>query len=274
MVDALMSVEALVSPVVDTHCHMDVQYDDTHVLPSVSEAMANAKKVGVAKVIQVGCDVASSQWASEIALAHPDVWAAVALHPNAAAHDPDLERSLTEIAELATLPQVRAIGETGLDYFRTGPEGIAAQHLSFRRHIEIAKEAKKALVIHDRDAHDDVVRILLEQGAPETVVFHCFSGGVPLANICAEHGWYTSFSGTVTFKNAPELREAAKVMPVELLLVETDSPFLTPVPYRGRPNASTLLPLTVRAISEARGESEQEICQALFSNAARVFGPF
>lgn len=269
-----MSVDPLVSPVVDTHCHMDVQYDDSHILPSVNQAMANAQSVGVAKVIQVGCDVASSQWASDVALSHPDVWAAVALHPNAAAHDLELEKSLATIAELALLPQVRAIGETGLDYFRTGPEGIAAQHHSFRTHIEIAKQADKALVIHDRDAHDDVVRILHEQGAPETVVFHCFSGGPELAAICAEYGWYTSFSGTVTFKNAPELREALKIMPVELLLVETDSPFLTPVPYRGRPNASTLLPLTVRAISAARGESEEEICQALFSNAARVFGPF
>jgi TatD DNase family protein len=253
---------------------MDVQYDDNHILPSVDEAMANARSVGVAKVIQVGCDVASSQWASEIALSHPDVWAAVALHPNATAHDPDLENSLKVIADLAKLPQVRAIGETGLDYFRTGPEGIAAQHDSFRRHIEIAKASNKALVIHDRDAHDDVVEILLSEGAPETVVFHCFSGGAALANICAEQGWYTSFSGTVTFKNAPELREAASLMPLELLLVETDSPFLTPVPYRGRPNASTLLPLTVRAISQVRGVSEQEICEALFSNAERVFGPF
>ena len=269
-----MSVDALVSPVVDTHCHMDVQYDDSHILPSVNEAMANARSVGVTKVIQVGCDVASSQWASEIALVHPDVWAAVALHPNAAAHDPDLDKSLEVIADLAQLAQVRAVGETGLDYFRTGPEGIAAQHHSFRRHIEIAKETDKALVIHDRDAHDDVVRILQEQGAPKTVVFHCFSGDVQLAKICAEHSWYTSFSGTVTFKNAPQLREAAQIMPLDLLLVETDSPFLTPVPYRGRPNASTLLPLTVRAISQVRGASEQEICEALFSNAARVFGPF
>ena len=269
-----MSVDPLVSPVVDTHCHMDVQYDDSHILPSVNQAMANAQSVGVTKVIQVGCDVASSQWASEVALTHPDIWAAVALHPNAAAHDPDLESSLMTISELAALPQVRGIGETGLDYFRTGPEGIDAQQHSFRQHIEIAKQVGKALVIHDRDAHDDVVRVLHEQGAPKTVVFHCFSGGVELAKICAEQGWYTSFSGTVTFKNAPELRQAAQVMPAELLLVETDSPFLTPVPYRGRPNASTLLPLTVRAISAARGESEEEICEALFSNAARVFGPF
>lgn len=272
--DVLISVEPLVSPVVDTHCHMDVQYDDEHVLPSVTEALASANAAGVAKVIQVGCDLASSIWAADIAASYPDVWATVALHPNAAAHDPTLQDSLAEIATLAKLPQVRAIGETGLDYFRTGPEGIAAQEESFREHIEIAKAVGKPVVIHDRDAHDDVVRILDEQGAPATVVFHCFSGGVELAKICAERGWYTSFSGTVTFKNAPHLREAAALMPVDLLLVETDSPFLTPTPYRGRPNSSALIPLTVRAISATRGESEQEICQALFSNAARVFGPF
>ena len=253
---------------------MDVQYDDEHVLPSVDEALALARTVGVTKVIQVGCDVASSQWAAETAHSYPDVWAAVALHPNAAAHDSNLEVSLAQIRDLAKLPQVRAIGETGLDYFRTPPELQELQHHSFRTHIEIAKAAGKALVIHDRDAHDDVVRILDEVGAPDTVVFHCFSGGVELAKICADRGWYTSFSGTVTFKNAQNLRDAAQMMPVDLLLVETDSPFLTPTPYRGRPNSSALIPLTVRAISAVRGESEKEICQALFSNSTRVFGPF
>ena len=272
--DASIFPEPLAGPVVDTHCHMDVQYDDGHVLPSVTDAMAAAHSVGVTKVIQVGCDVASSQWASETANDHPDVWAAVALHPNAAAHDRELSTSLSVIAELAALPQVRAIGETGLDYFRTGPDGVAAQQESFRAHIELAKSVNKALVIHDRDAHDDVVRILDEQGAPDTVVFHCFSGDLSLARVCAERGWYTSFSGTVTFKNAPHLREAALAMPQDLLLVETDSPFLTPTPHRGRPNASTLLPLTVRAISAVRGESEEQICRALFSNSTRVFGPF
>ncbi len=272
--DATISVEPLSGPVVDTHCHMDVQYDDEQILPSVVEAMAAAHSVGVTKVIQVGCDVASSQWASKAADLHPDVWATVALHPNAAAHDSDLAASLSEIGRLAALPQVRAIGETGLDYFRTGPDGVAAQQESFRAHIELAKSVGKALVIHDRDAHDDVVRILDEEEAPDTVVFHCFSGDLSLARVCAERGWYTSFSGTVTFKNAPHLREAALAMPRDLLLVETDSPFLTPTPYRGRPNASTMLPLTVRAISAVRGESEEEICRALFSNSTRVFGPF
>ncbi|MBU6347138.1 MAG: TatD family hydrolase [Actinomycetales bacterium] len=268
------SVQPLISPVVDTHCHMDVTYDDDHVLADVETAMASAAAVGVTKVIQVGCDLASSKWAAEVASKHQDVWATVALHPNAAAHDPDLAGSLIAIAELAKLPQVRGIGETGLDYFRTGPDGVSAQQESFRAHIEIAKANDKPVIIHDRDAHDDVVSILEEVGAPETVVFHCFSGGPDLAKICADRGWFTSFSGTVTFKNAPHLREAVAVMPLELVLVETDSPFLTPTPYRGRPNSSALLPLTVRAISAVRGESEEKICQALFSNSTRVFGPF
>ena len=269
-----MSVDALVSPVVDTHCHMDVQYDDDHVLLSVKEALATAHAVGVTKVIQVGCDVASSQWAAEIAHSYEDVWSAVALHPNAAAHDPHLAESLAEIARLAQLPQVRAIGETGLDYFRTPIDLAHQQHESFRAHIEIAKQVGKPLVIHDRDAHEDVVRILDEVGAPDIVVFHCFSGGIELAQVCADRGWYTSFSGTLTFKNAQDLREAAQLMPRELLLVETDSPFLTPTPYRGRPNSSSLIPLTVRALSACRGESEAVICQELFSNSTRVFGPF
>mgnify|MGYP006265791323 CR=1 FL=1 len=269
-----MVVEPLVAPVVDTHCHMDVEYDEQHILPSVNEALASARAVGVTKVIQVGCDVASSQWAAETAGVYEDVWAAVALHPNAAAHDKQLDESLAQIERLAQLSSVRAIGETGLDYFRTGTELQHLQHESFRAHIEIAKSVNKPLVIHDRDAHEDVVKTLLEVGPPDEVVFHCFSGDVELAAICAQHGWYTSFSGTVTFKNAQALREAAALMPSDLLLVETDSPFLTPSPYRGRPNSSALIPLTVRALGAIRGESEEVICQALFSNSTRVFGPF
>jgi len=269
-----MTAQPLVASVVDTHCHMDVQYDDNHVLPSVDQALASARAVGVTKVIQVGCDVESSHWAADTAASFPDVWAAVALHPNAAAHDPDLTSSLTEIDHLAQLPQVRAVGETGLDYFRTSPDKQGLQHEAFRAHIEIAKRTGKPLVIHDRDAHSDVVRVLTEVGPPEIVVFHCFSGDVDLATVCAENGWYTSFSGTVTFKNADNVRQAAALMPSSLILVETDAPFLTPSPYRGRPNSSALIPLTVRAICAIRGESEEVICQALFSNSARVFGPF
>ena len=253
---------------------MDVTFDEDHQLPSVEVAMSQAKAMNVTKVIQVGCDVASSRWAAETAATHPDVWATVALHPNAAAHDPDLESSLSQIAELATLAQVRGIGETGLDYYRTERDQATAQHVSFRAHIDIAKKVNKPLIIHDRDAHDDVLKTLLEYGAPEKVVFHCFSGDAQMAQICAANGWYMSIPGVVTFKSAESLRQAVQVIPDELLLVETDSPFLTPVPVRGTPNASTNVPWTVRAICEVRGQAEQEICDLLFSNAERVFGPF
>ncbi len=267
-------IEPLVSPVVDTHCHMDVHYDDNHILPSVNDALANAAQVGVSVVMQVGCDVASSQWAVKTASEYSNVWATVALHPNAAAHDDNLHDSLATIAELARLDVVRGIGETGLDYFRTQEDQAAQQHESFRAHIDISKENNKPLIIHDRDAHDDVISTLLTYGAPDTVVFHCFSGDSDMAAICRDNGWYMSFSGVVTFKNAISLREALLVAPTELLLVETDSPFLTPTPFRGRPNASRLMPFTVRTMASTRGQSEQEMCEALFSNAARVFGPF
>ena len=264
----------LASPVVDTHCHMDVSFDDEYVLPDVNEAMAAANSVNVTKVIQVGCDVASSKWAAQAALDHPNVWAAVALHPNAAAHDTDLESSLAAIAELAKLPQVRGIGETGLDYYRTEESHAAAQHVSFRAHIDIARAVGKPVIIHDRDAHKDVIETLETHGAPETVVFHCFSGDAQMAMLCAKAGWYMSIPGVVTFKNAQQLRDAVLEIPDHLLLVETDSPFLTPVPNRGQANSSTNIPWTVRAICEVRGQSEQELCELLFSNAARVFGPF
>ncbi len=169
------------------------------------------------------------------------MWAAVALHPNEAPRlsaeggEEALDEALTGIEELAALPQVLAVGETGLDYFRTGPEGVAAQQRSFRAHIGLAKRLDKALVIHDREAHADVLRLLEEEGAPERTVFHCFSGDAEMARLCAARGWYMSFAGNITFKNAQPLRDALAVVPPELLLVETDAPFLTPAPYRGRP---------------------------------------
>jgi len=264
----------LEGPVVDTHCHMDVSFDESHVLPDVNSAMAAAKAVNVTKVIQVGCDVASSKWAAETALNHPDVWATVALHPNAAAHDPNLDLSLAAIAELAELPQVRGLGETGLDYYRTDKSMAAAQHVSFKAHIDIAKKVGKALIIHDRDAHKDVIDTLQNYGCPEVVVFHCFSGDVQMAKICADAGWYMSIPGVVTFKNAQQLKDAVQEIPDHLLLVETDSPYLTPAPNRGLANSAANIPWTVRAICEVRGQSEQEVCKNLFSNAARVFGPF
>ncbi|WP_304451939.1 TatD family hydrolase [Nocardiopsis sp. YSL2] len=285
--------EPLRVPVADSHTHMDMQ------TPEVEEIIAAARAVGVTPLVQVGVDLASSRWAAETAAAHPgDVWAAVALHPNeaprivhgdgaegvevddtdwagkvrAAGGSSALDEALEGIAELAALPQVVAVGETGMDTFRTGPEGARAQEESFRRHIDIAKRHGKAVMIHDREAHDDVFRVLADEGAPERVVFHCFSGDADMAKVCAEHGYFMSFAGNVTFASAQPLREAAAVAPPELLLVETDAPFLTPKPYRGRPNAPYLVPYTLRALAEAKGMDEDELAGVIAGNARRAFG--
>lgn len=276
--------EPLRVAVADSHTHLDMQEG------SVEEALAKAASVGVTTVVQVGCDLAGSRWAAETAAAHEAVHATVALHPNEAPRivlgDPDgwsrqgareaggdaaLDTALAGIDELAALPQVRGIGETGLDHFRTGPEGIAAQERSFRAHIEIAKRHGKALAIHDREAHDDVLRILREEGAPERVVFHCYSGDAEMARICAAAGYFMSFAGNVTFKNAQPLRDALAVAPPELVLVETDAPFLTPAPYRGRPNAPYLVPVTLRAMAEVKGMTEDALATAVAANTARAF---
>lgn len=276
--------EPLGVAVADSHTHLDMQ-DGT-----VEEALARAAAVGVTTVVQVGCDIRGSQWAAETAAAHREVHAAVALHPNEAPRivlgDPDgwsrqgaregggdaaLDDALTEIDRLAALDEVKAVGETGLDYFRTGPEGMAAQERSFRAHIEIAKRHGKALVIHDRDAHADVLRILAEEGAPERTVFHCYSGDAEMAEVCAGAGYFMSFAGNVTFKNAQPLRDALAVAPAELVLVETDAPFLTPVPYRGRPNAPYLIPVTLRAMAKVKGLDEDTLASAIAANTARAF---
>ncbi|MFG2882416.1 TatD family hydrolase [Streptomyces sp. NPDC048297] len=272
-------------PVADSHTHLDMQSG------TVEEALAKAASVGVTTVVQVGCDIKGSRWAAETAAAFENVHAAVALHPNEAPRivhgDPDgwsrqgareaggdaaLDEALAEIDRLAGLPQVKGVGETGLDHFRTGPEGKDAQERSFRAHIEIAKRHGKALVIHDRDAHADVLRVLKEEGAPERTVFHCYSGDAAMAEICAREGYYMSFAGNVTFKNAQNLRDALAVAPLELVLVETDAPFLTPAPYRGRPNAPYLVPVTVRAMAAVRGIDEDALASALGANTARAFG--
>lgn len=268
---------ALVRPVVDTHCHLDMCAADHG--PSVAQALAAAQAVGVGKVIQVGCDVAGSRWAAATATEFDDVWAAVALHPNEAPriHAEGglnlLEAAWREISELAQLPAVRAIGETGMDFYRTEPGGRAVQEESFRHHIQLAKQTRKTLVVHDRDSHGDVLRILDDEGAPEVVVLHCFSGDARFAQQAVERGWYCSFSGVITFKNATELRSALKVVPDDRVLVETDAPFLTPVPYRGKLNASYLVPLIVRAMVEVRRTDEQTLAEQLWNNSERAFGP-
>jgi TatD DNase family protein len=257
-------------PVLDSHTHLDMQDGDP------SAAIARAAAVGVTRIVQVGCDVASSEWAADLAAKHPTVDAAVALHPNetpALAEKSELDGALARIEALAARPEVRAIGETGLDYYRTGPDGRAAQHRSFRAHIALAKASGKALMIHDRDAHEDVLAILAEEGPPSAVIFHCYSGDAAMARICADHGYVMSFAGTLTFKNAANLREAARVAPQDLLLVETDAPFLTPMPYRGKPNAPYLIPWTLRFLAEVRGEDVDELAAAIWSTGERVFGP-
>ncbi|WP_149179135.1 TatD family hydrolase [Streptomyces sp. TRM49041] len=293
--------EPLPVAVADSHTHLDMQSG------TIEEALTKAALVGVDTVVQVGCDVKGSQWAAETAATYAKVHAAVALHPNeaprivhgdpvegASRSDSDkggggsragrsrqgareaggytaLDDALAEIDRLAALDHVRAVGETGLDRFRTGPEGMDAQERSFRAHIEIAKRHGKALVIHDRDAHADVLRVLAEEGAPERTVFHCYSGDADMARICAERGYYMSFAGNVTFKNAQPLRDALAVAPLDLVLVETDAPFLTPAPYRGRPNAPYLVPVTVRAMAAVKGIGEEALATAIAVNTARAF---
>ena len=239
------------------------------------DQLDRASSVGVRGVVQVGTDLETSRWSADVAAHEPRVLAAVALHPNEA---PELDRRglldehFTGIAELAGQPRVRAIGETGLDFFRTGDDGRAAQFRSFEAHIELAKQHGIALQIHDRDAHRDVVETLRRVGAPERVVFHCFSGDAEFAQLVADAGWYLSFAGTVTFKNAANLREALEVVPRSRLLVETDAPFLTPTPFRGRPNAPYLIPHTVRAMAAHLGTDVSMLSAQLASNTELVYG--
>ena len=255
-------------PVLDSHTHLDIVGGDP------AAAIAAATAVGVDRLVQVGVDVESSRWGVALAEQHPAVVATVAVHPNDAPRLADLDEALRGIEALAGHPRVRAIGETGLDRYRTGEDGRAAQEHSFRAHIAIAKRYGRPLVIHDRDAHADVLRVLDEEGAPEQVVMHCFSGDAGFAVECVKRGFVLSFAGTVTFSSAEALREAARVTPPEAILVETDAPFLTPMPYRGRPNGSYLIPLTVRAIADTTGADLAELCAAISANGERVFGPW
>ncbi|HLX47882.1 MAG TPA: TatD family hydrolase [Streptosporangiaceae bacterium] len=272
--DITLPAEAL-----DSHCHLDIMKEP------VSQALAGARSAGIRRVVTIGTDLDSSRWAAGCAKVHPDVYAAVAVHPTeveavveGAEDSPEgkavaTDAVLAEIEALAALPKVRAIGETGLDYYwdRTAPK---VQQEWFRAHIEIAKRAGKALVIHDRDAHEDVLRILDEQGPPEKVVFHCFSGDERMARQCAEAGYVMSFAGNLTFANAQPLRDAAAAAPAGLLLVETDAPFLTPVPHRGKPNSPWLAAHTLRRLAEVKNMDLAELCGEVTRTAERVFGPW
>jgi TatD DNase family protein len=275
------SPEPLPGPAVDSHTHLDIvlgerpagdEHGEWASDEDVDAEIAAAAAVGVPRLVQVGVDVPSSRWSAALAARHPNVLAAVALHPNEAGAGKATDDALAEIDRLAAEPRVRAIGETGLDRYRTGPEGWDAQEASFRAHARIAREHGLALVIHDRDAHDEILRVLDDEGAPEHVVMHCFSGDAAFARACGERGFVLSFAGTLTFGNAGYLREAAAATPADRLLVETDAPFLTPMPHRGRPNASRLVPHTVRALAEVTGTELDELCATLTATAERVFG--
>jgi TatD DNase family protein len=255
----------------DSHCHLDL------IERPVAEIVADARAVGITRMITVGCDLPSSRWAANCAAEHQEVYAAVAIHPNetaaAAAGAGGTDAVLAEMGSLAVLPQVRAVGETGLDYYRDRAAPSVQQDW-FRAHIEIAKVAGKALMIHDREAHADVLRLLAEEGAPERVVFHCFSGDEMMAKRCAEAGYVMSFAGNVTFASAQPLRDAAAVAPADLILVETDAPFLTPVPHRGKPNSPAMVTHTLRCIAEVKQLDVAELCAAIAVTGERVFGPW
>ena len=267
--------EPLPAPTVDAHAHMEIITDTAPDSPEVAEVIAEAKSVNVDRIMQVGYSAEQSAWCVAAAEKwNTSVLAAVALHPNEAPVVENLEADWAVIAKLAEHPRVRAIGETGLDYFRTPPELRARQQESFKWHIELAKKTNKALVIHDRDSHDDVLSVLLEVGAPEKVIFHCFSGDVAMAKTCIERGYVLSFAGTLTFKNAPALRDAVKLVPINQLLVETDSPFLSPMPHRGALNTPAQIANIVRAMALERNADLGELATALGDNAERLFGSF
>ena len=259
---------------VDVHAHIEIVTNTAPGSPEVGRILEEARSVGIDRIVQVGYSAEQSKWCVEMAEHWPNVLAAVALHPNEAPVVKDLEADLAIIEKLAQHPKVRAIGETGLDYFRTKPDLQERQRYSFRRHIALAKKLGKALVIHDRDAHRDVLDVLLEEGAPEKTVFHCFSGDAQMAEECVAAGYMLSFAGTLTFKNAPALREALKLVPSDQLLVETDSPFLAPMPHRGSLNTPAQIPTILRFMAEEREADLDELCAAISANSERIFGPF
>ena len=257
----------------DNHTHLEIADGDDPL--DYRQQLDLASSVGIRGVVQVGGDLETSRWSAEMASREPRMLAAVAIHPNEAPGyeaSGTLDAALAEIDELAGRPRVRAIGETGLDFFRTPEAGRAAQHRSFEAHIAIAKKHDLAMQIHDRDAHDAVLETLQRVGAPERTVFHCFSGDAAMAKVCADNGWYLSFAGTVTFKNAHNLREALTIIPRDRILVETDAPYLTPEPYRGRPNSPYLIPLTLRFMADHLGTEVSMLAAQISSNTEDVYG--
>ena len=269
--------EKLTTTTVDAHCHLDIEDED--IFMSVEDSLAKAKAVGITGIVQVGVDVPSSKWAVKTAKEFSQIHATVALHPNEAPvialekGESALDEAIAEIAELAKEDVVRAIGETGVDFFRTSEEGRAFQEKSFRAHIQIANKLNKPVMVHDRDAHLDALRILDDEKAQQ-VIFHCFSGDKEFAQELVKRGWYLSFAGTCTFKNAQSLRDALQVTPLENVFVETDAPFLTPMPYRGYPNSSYMIPLTLATMAKEMNVDINTVADATRTNAEKLFGKF
>ena len=267
--------DPLNSKTVDSHAHLELIHNSEADSPLIKQVLADSAAVGIDRVVQVGYSAEQSIWSVKCAESFVgQVLAAVALHPNEAPVVEDLEKDLQVIKDLATHPRVRAIGETGLDFYRTPPELRDKQKYSFKQHIKIAKEHKKALVIHDRDSHREVLDTLAEEGAPLNSIFHCFSGDVAMAKECIANNYILSFAGTVTFKNAQQLRDALVLVPIEQLLVETDSPFLAPMPNRGALNTPAQIPHTLRVMADLRGVSADYLAGAISENAERIFGKF
>jgi TatD DNase family protein len=261
--------EPLPTSVIDAHTHLDAcGADDPDDPNALAAAMDRAAAVGVTAVVTAGDDLESSRWAVTAAREDPRVYAAVGIHPTRA--DTLTDDVKAEIVGLATDPRVVAIGETGLDhYWDAAPHDVQAQ--AFAWHIALAKQTGKALIVHDREAHQPILDVLYAEGAPETVVFHCFSGDVDLARQCLDAGYLLSFAGPVTFTNAPALREAAAFVPADRLLVETDAPFLTPHPYRGRRNEPAALPYTVRALAAIKQKDLESLCESVRLTTSRIF---
>ncbi|WP_394359776.1 TatD family hydrolase [Amycolatopsis sp. SB7-3] len=252
--------------VVDAHTHLDACGAVT--AADVTAMVDRAERAGVSRVITVADDLAAARWAAQASTWDPRVWAAVAIHPTRTKEFGEAEKS--EVESLAKESRVVAVGETGLDYYWDYSPHDAQQD-AFRWHIDLAKRIGKPLMIHDRDAHDDVLRILEEEGAPEQVVFHCFSGDEHVARRCVDAGYVLSFAGTVSFRNARGLHEAARIVPADQYLVETDAPFLTPHPFRGRPNEPYCAAYTVRHLATLRGEAVHEVAESVRKTAERVF---
>jgi TatD DNase family protein len=262
--------------VVDNHVHLDITREGDEPF-DVADAIKRARAVGVTRMVQVGCDLDGIDFTMDLIDRHDEVVGGIALHPNEVprlAAAGRLEAAYAVVERHAAHERIRVIGETGLDYFRTGPEGVPVQQDGFRWHIDLAKRLGKALQIHDRDAHDDVLRILEEEGAPEHTVLHCFSGDLAMARECVERGYYLSFAGTVTFKNARDLRDALTAIPLDRVLVETDAPYLAPAPHRGATNASFLVPVTIRAMAGVLNIDVPSLCRAVSENSERVYGPW